>query len=402
MAADDPNPDVELKKLVDDFKKAGDDVRKFAETSAAEMKNLGAITNETKEKADKALTEMNAIGLRMTDIEQKMVRRSGADPTEQRKTIGQIVVDDKGIQDLMERKNGAARVIVEMKDIMSGPGSWGSGVSPTSSLVVAERVPIIQPPMRQLVVRDLLMPGTTASNAIEYPVETDDPASTAAAPVSEGARKPQSDIRFDLRNVPVRTIAHFMKASRQILDDAPMLMSYIDGRLVYGLGYAEEFQLLYGDGTGQNLLGIIPQATAYVAAFAPTNPTNIDTLRLASLQATNAYYPATGYTLHPTDWAKIELTKDTQGRYIVGQPETEIAARLWGLPVVQTPAMQVGHFLTGSFRLAAQIFDRMQKEVMISTEDQDNFVRNMVTIRAEERLALAVYRPAAFIYGTLT
>jgi HK97 family phage major capsid protein len=289
-----------------------------------------------------------------------------------------------------------------MKDIMSGPGSWGSGVSPTSSLVVAERVPIIQPPMRQLVVRDLLMPGTTASNAIEYPVETDDPASTAAAPVSEGARKPQSDIRFDLRNVPVRTIAHFMKASRQILDDAPMLMSYIDGRLVYGLGYAEEFQLLYGDGTGQNLLGIIPQATAYAAAFAPTNPTNIDTLRLASLQATNAYYPATGYTLHPTDWAKIELTKDTQGRYIVGQPETEIAARLWGLPVVQTPAMQVGHFLTGSFRLAAQIFDRMQKEVMISTEDQDNFVRNMVTIRAEERLALAVYRPAAFIYGTLT
>ena len=74
---------------------------------------------------------------------------------------------------------------------------------------------------------------------------------------------------------------------------------------------------------------------------------------------------------------------------------------MWGLPVAEADAMPAGSFLTGAFGLAAQIFDRMEADVMISTEDQDNFVRNMVTILGEERLALVVRRPAALIYGTL-
>jgi HK97 family phage major capsid protein len=106
--------------------------------------------------------------------------------------------------------------------------------------------------------------------------------------------------------------------------------------------------------------------------------------------------------LHPTDWAKIELTKDAQQRYIVGDPQSQLSRTLWGLPVVTSFSMQVTKFLTGSFRYGAQIFDRMSMEVLISTENADDFVRNMITIRAEERLAFAVYRPAAFIYGTLT
>ena len=207
---------------------------------------------------------------------------------------------------------------------------------------------------------------------------------TGAAVVSEGQLKPQTNITFDLKSTPVRTIAHYMKASRQIMDDAPQLRSIIDGRLPYGLGYVEETELLYGDGTGQHLFGIIPQATAYAAAFTPSLPSNIDTLRLASLQATLALYPATGYVLHPTDWGKIELTKDTMGRYIVGDPTGVLRKRLWTLPVVDTPAMQVGRFLTGAFRLGAQIFDRMTIEVLMSTENDLDFVRNMITIRAEE------------------
>ena len=395
------SPELELKGLTEDLKKATDEVKTFAERVEKEMKNLGAATDETKANADKALTEMNTISQRLTDVEQKMARRTGGDPPQQLKSLGQYVTDDEKVKALLELKNGQARVTVELKDILSGPGTWGPGVSPSNSLVIADRQPIVQPPMRQLVVRDLITPGSTTSNAIEYPVETDNPAVTGAAVVSEAALKPQSNITFDLKSVPVRTLAHWMKASRQIMDDVPQLRSYIDGRLRYGLGYVEENELLYGDGTGQHILGIVPQATAYAAAFTPANLQNIDILRLAALQATLALYPASGYVLHPTDWAKIELTKDAQQRYIVGDPQNQIAKRLWALPVVDTPAMQVGKFLTGAFRMGAQIFDRLSIEVMISTEDQDNFVRNMVTIRAEERLALAVYRPAAFIYGTL-
>jgi HK97 family phage major capsid protein len=394
---------TELKQLAVDLKNATDEVKKFAEKAQAEMKALGDVTAETKANADKALSAMNELGARVGEIEQKMARRPGDGPA-QSKSIGQLVVENEEVKALLQRKNGQARVTIELKDIMSGSATWGTGVSAATSLVIPERVGMVQAPLRPLVVRDLVMPGSTTSNAIEYAVETDDPQSAAsnkAAVVSEGALKPQSNITFDLKSTPVRTIAHFMKASRQILDDAPMLQSTIDGRLRWGLQYVEEGEILYGDGTGQHLFGIVPQATAYSAAFTPTALQNIDTLRLAALQATLALYPASGFVLHPTDWAKIELTKDAQNRYIVGDPTGAIGKRLWNLPVVDTQAMTVSHFLAGAFRMGAQLFDRMAIEVLISTEDQDNFVRNMITIRAEERVALAVYRPKAFTYGTL-
>ena len=398
--ATDPNPEVELKALVVDLKKATDDVKTFAETAQTELKNLGTITQETKDKADKALTDMNTLSERLTAVEQKMVRGGPGDPAEL-KSLGDLVIENEAVKDLMSKKNGQARMSIELKDITSGNPTVGAGRSPSTSLVQADRVGMVTPPMRQMVVRNLITPGTTSSSAIEYAVETDDPNVTAAAVVSEGQLKPQSNITFDLKSVPVRTIAHFMKASRQIMDDAPQLRSIIDGRLTYGLQFVEEGELLYGDGTGQHLLGIIPQAAAYAPAFAPTLPTAIDQLRLASLQATLALYPASGYVLHPTDWGKIELTKDTQGRYIVGDPTGVLGKRLWNLPVVDTQAMQVGHFLTGAFQLGAQIFDRMSIEILISTENDKDFVMNMITIRGEERLALAVYRPAAFIYGAM-
>src|SRR5690606_29707971 len=126
---------------------------------------------------------------------------------------------------------------------------------------------------------------------------------------------------------------HYAKASRQILDDAAQLRTYIDGRLRYGLAFKEEAQLLNGDGTGQNLLGIVPQATAYSAEFTPDSATAIDTMRLAMLQAALAEYPATGHVMHPTDWARIELTKDAGGQYIIGVPQGTASPTLWGLPV---------------------------------------------------------------------
>ena len=132
-------------------------------------------------------------------------------------------------------------------------------------------------------------------------------------------------------------------------------------------------------------------------ATAPTNA--LDKLRIAMLQAVLAEYPATGHVLNPIDWANIETLKDSAGGYIIGDPADGAAPRLWRLPVVETPAQTVNRFLTGAFRLGAQLFDREDANVEISTEDRDNFIKNMVTIRGEERLGLAVYRPEAFVFG---
>jgi HK97 family phage major capsid protein len=119
------------------------------------------------------------------------------------------------------------------------------------------------------------------------------------------------------------------------------------------------------------------------------------------LQPVIALLPVSGTVLNPTDWTKIEMLKDGMGRYLIGDPQGVVQKRLWGLPVVDSLAMTAGTFLTGSFKQAAQIFDRMTVEILMSTENVDDFEKNMVSIRAEERLALVVKRPTAFITGNL-
>jgi HK97 family phage major capsid protein len=233
-------------------------------------------------------------------------------------------------------------------------------------------------------------------NTLEYVKETG--FTNNAAPVAEGASKPESDIQFDLLTTSAKVIAHWTKASKQVLSDISQLRSLIDQRLLYGLAYVEEAQLLKGDGTGQNLNGIIPQATAYAAPISLADINIMDVLRLAMLQAALAEYPATGHVMHPTDWAGIETLKDSQGRYIIGNPQGTTGPTLWGLPVVATQAMTVRKFLTGAFKLGAQVFDRWDARVETGYVN-DDFIKNLVTVLAEERLALAVYRPEAFIYG---
>lgn len=180
-----------------------------------------------------------------------------------------------------------------------------------------------------------------------------------------------------------------------------MLQSYIDGRMTYGLKLKEEMQLLNGDGTGSNLSGILPQATAFADPASMASYTIMDQIRLAALQATLAEYPASGIVLNPIDWAKLELAKDENANYIIGKPQGTLVNTLWRLPVVETTAIAAGTFLTGAFRLGAQLFDRWNLSIEIATQNEDDFVKNLVTILCEERLALAVYRPEAFITGAL-
>ncbi|ECU0370560.1 phage major capsid protein, partial [Salmonella enterica] len=169
---------------------------------------------------------------------------------------------------------------------------------------------------------------------------------------------------------------------KQILDDFAQLQSTVDAEMRYGLKYVEEQEILFGDGTGVHLHGIVPQASAFSAEFRVEQQNGIDDLRLAMLQAQLARFPASGHVLHFIDWAKIELTKDTLGRYILANPSGLTGPTLWGLPVVATEAAAFkGKFLTGAFNAGAQIFDREDANVVISTENADDFEKNMISIR---------------------
>lgn len=398
VAANGPAMPAEFESLTRQLKEAADDVKKQAETSQAEMKNLGKLTAETKEAADKALVKHNELDARLKEIEQKLVRGPGG--PEQVKSLGQTVTDNEDVKAFLARKTRGS-VGVKVKAIISAATADADGSAGAN--IVPQRIPgIIASPQRRMTIRDLMTPGRTSSNSVEYVRETGFTNNAATVSETAGTTKPQSELKFALEMGAVTTIAHFVIATKQILDDVPQLQSYIDGRLRYGLMLQEEAQLLNGSGTGTDLNGIYTQATAFVAPINPTsagNLTKIDIIRLAMLQAVLAEYPANGIVMHPSDWADIELTKTNEGAYLFANPQGGSDPRLWRLPVVETQAMTIDKFLVGAFALGSQIFDREDANVEISTEDSDNFRKNLVTIRAEERLASVVYRPEAFVKG---
>lgn len=382
----------DLDGLKASIQNVSEQVKNFAEDVAGKMKAGETITAELKEKSDKALSELGEMRSIVQELEQKAARPAQPQNTEAQ-TPGSIFINDEKVKKFMAEKASRGRVRIDMAAITSGNQSAGATIAPPM------RVPgFVAIPDRRMTVRDLLTPGRTSQNAIQFVVE--EGFTNRAAHVSEGGLKPQSDIRFELVTKSVATIAHWMLASKQVLDDSPMLQSHIDGRLRYGLAYVEEDQLLNGDGTGTNIHGIIPQAADYSAPISNVQAeTMIDTVRLALLQSELAEFPATGIILHPTDWTRIELTKDGENRYIFAQPQSLASPRLWNRPVVATQAMEEDEFLVGAFQLGAQVFDREDANVEVSTEDSDNFRKNLITIRAEERLVLAVYRPEAFVTG---
>ena len=387
---------VQLKAVNDLLDQRDQEIKAFAEKANKEIKEHGTILTETKTVLDGLVKDGLGLQDRLQDIEQKMARRFAANEPAEQKSVGEQLSDSDDYQALTTKGRGIARLnlkaVTNITSATTGTGGVGVGIQPTR---VAG---IITDPERQFTIRDLIMPGRTASNAVEFVQETGFQ-NMAAPQAGEGALKAQSDLSFGMVTTTVKTIAHWFKASKQVLSDIPLLQSYINGRAIYGLKYKEEEQILAGDGTGQNLLGLIPQATTFNEALRKTGDTKIDTLRRAILQVRVAEYRASAIALNPVDWADIELTKDSTGSYIWVNVQEGGVQRLWKLPVVDSNAVPEGEFLVGAMNIAAQVFDREDAAVEVSTEDGDNFRTNMVTIRAEERLALAVYRPESFVHG---
>lgn len=384
---------TEITKAVD---KLTDSVREKAEKAIAEAQRGIKMTEDQKGIIDELMTKQNAARAELDELLQKMARR-GAEQGEQHHTAGAKFANSAELKAAMSSGLRAGQSItVGVKAITSLPNSAGSAVTPDV------QSGILALPRRRLVVRDLIAPGRTNKNLIQYFKESG--FTNAAGPVAENTRKPESGMTLTPADAKVIKLAHFIKATTEILDDLPALQSMIDDRLRYGLQFVEEAQLLMGSGVGNNLNGLYTQATAFAAPAGTTTngATRIDVLRLAFLQAELALYPADGAVLNPTDWALIEMEKDAQGRYIIGNPQGTINPTLWGRSIVTSLSMAQDTFLAGSFRSSAQLFDREAANVVVSTENEDDFVNNRVTILAEERLALAVYRPEGLIKGDLT
>lgn len=382
----------EVKEVKGLLKDVNDKLKASAEAAKKEIQLHEQMSQETKLNVDKLLITQGELNARLQAAEQLIVKMEtdGTGRNELPKSMGQMVIES----DIFNSFSGKGTFTVPVKNaITSLVGSAGTLIEP-------QKLGFVGPGLQRLTIRDLLTWGRTTSNSLEYVRETG--FTNNAEVVSENPTndKPESDISFELDSAPVATIAHWINASKQVLADAAMLASYIDGRLRYGLKIKEEAQLLKGSGVGLNITGLITAATAYANPGVTVQvETAIDRLRLAMLQVTLAEYEADGIVLSPIDWCAIELTKTTDNQYLFTTPTGLVVPSLWGRPVVSSQSMTAGDFLVGAFAMAAQGWDREDANVTVSTENKDNFVKNMVTILCEERVGLTIFRPEALVEG---
>lgn len=351
-------------------------------------KHFAAFASAAEERITKAADTIDDVKGRVTDLERRGARER--DVTEAPVSWGSTFIESKKQEIEALAKSTKGSVGLSLKALTTGTTSGGPLTQPY-------RDSTTMMPRRRLTVRDLLSVVSIASGSVEYARQT--ARATGAAAVAEGAAKPESSLAFELVTLPTRVIAHWTKASRQILDDAPQLGDMIDVEMRSGLALAEEGQLLLGSGSGQNLTGLVPAATAFSDPTGIVSPTMLDKVSAGILQVNLADFEANGIVLHPTDWTKIGLLKDAGGNYILGNPGETTEPRLFGLPVVRTSALPAGHFLIGDFAAAATLYDRWEPRVEVGFE-LDDFTKNLVTILAEERLALAIRQSAALVYGT--
>lgn len=313
----------------------------------------------------------------------------------------------KGIVDGRVPRGGAGAAMAreqEYKTLVTGLDNASGG-----ALILSQQLPMLDLPLRPLGIRDVITVGQTSSDTLEYPMVTaltNNAAPVAEATATTGASgtKPESGFTLTRTSTTVKTIAHWIPATKRALADAGQVRTMIDNFLRYGLAEELEDQIIAGSGAGENLLGILNTPGLTVQAYdgSVVGREVLTTLRRARTKVrTVGRANPTAYLMNPLDWEAIDLMADNEGRYYYGGPTVLGSPRVWGLPVVENEGMTQGRALVGDLRTVV-LWDREQASIQVTDSHSDFFIRNMVAILAEIRAALGVLRPAAIVDVDLT
>lgn len=392
---------AEIKSAVE---KRDAEVKQYGEATEATRKALTAAT----ERLDSIKHDMERIDARVVEMEKAAQRQFAGEQVA--KSYGQQFVESDAFKGARSNGTDAFRVTKTISGLAASAGA----------LVRPDRRPdVVSNPDRPMFIRELIQSIPTSSNAVEVmrenvftnnaAVQAPSSPSTAIG-AGEWQTKGQSNVTYSLVTVPVRTMAHWIPASRQVLSDAPMLQRLIDSKLMYGLNLLSDAQLLFGDGTNQNLTGLMVDAgvesVGQIAAgtTAANRPgAMLDHIRAAITRCqTFEYYNVNGVVLNPQDWGTLETAKGSDGHYIWVSVPTGGESRLWRVPVIVSNAMTVGNFLLGDWTMGATIYDREQMDIRVSESHSDYFVKNGVAILAEERYGFGIELPKAFCKGQFT
>jgi len=413
---------AEQQEIVDSMQVEGTTVIADSEKKDAFRANMAEI-DEMKSLID-GMTSLRDISAWSSEAEYKSVAAEVAAGVEREvlrgQTVGEAFLSSAEFKSLDGGRNGVnMHAPFEAKSLSTKdvyPELPGGAHTAPGAFGTVQRDGIVPIAQRRSRVRDLFPTRTTNAAVIEYFRQTGfvtqqgwsgNNASVvpdyANGAFSDTNGKPQSTMTFTGEQAPVRTIAHWEAAHRNVLADEPQLRSIIDNELLYGLRIHEDHQILQGTGTGEDLQGVRNAGIQTYNQSTNATDNKADAIRRAATLAYLAYYEPTGVIVHPSDWEDMELAKNTQGTYLLAMSVANGAdSRIWRIPVIDTPAIDAGTALVGAFGTGAQLYDREAATIRISENHADFFIRNAIVVLAEERLALAVKRPEAFVEVTFT
>lgn len=380
------------------------DLKGFITKAQEEQASTGTVLAETKSAIDEINNRIDSL---QVEIERK-------DRSEKATPLIETLKANEQLQKMIRpggdvRRSGPVTIELSAKqvaDILTKTTVTTTAVGwPTHGVMPTERMPgIVAEARRQLRMRDVI-PGRATNFGEIYFVKVNSGMSDGQ-PQIETSPKHENAVTFTTASERVKTIASWIPASKQVLADWGELESFLRTSLAYYVDKELDEQILAGAGTGENLNGIITQATAFNTALLPSpglgwNLADVIGTAIQQIGEANEVNPTT-VVMHTRDWWKIQLTKDGEDRYLFGGPNSMQGPSMWGLTVVVTNAISAGTFLVGA--ATPDVVEMRYREGMtveISTEHEDYFVRNMVAIRAELRAALVARRPQAWIYGSL-
>lgn len=336
-------------------------------------------------------------------------------PTRETRSFGRQITDSEDYKAMVAGKAKAGTVDVKVAATIDEGiiPAYSGGAGLAGQLNQPEFLPGIVPlKFQPLTIADLMPSGTTANSSVSYVIESAFQDLTAT--VSEKGTKPQLDLTLTRRQDNVTKIANVAKVTDEMFQDQPAFQSYLTNRMIFGIQRVEEANLLNGNGTPPNLQGILQRSGLATTVTTAAGLTAMKAMvgiynQITALRAVSFVEPD-GLVIHPTDWQTIRLGVDGQQQFYAGGPFTGAygnpapsnLANLWGLKAVITTAIAQGTVLVGGFAESAQIFRNQGISVQMTDSNVDDFVNNLITLRAEERLALAVYRPAGFGKVVLT
>ena len=424
----------QLAKLVADMQGLADAAEKAGDYSAEDRNKMVDMAGEAKQLKDDLVAEAAATkaaeGLADTKafLAELGVQDRPATVFDDKppapaagKSLGEAFVKSPEYQDFLSRfarKDQTGQWVIprDTRGIqsasmqMAGFKTLVTGASPTSAGAVVENMrymPITDlVPFRPLSIRALCTQASTVSDTVEFvrvTGKTNNAAPVAEATATSGTSgtKPESGMALDVVTTPVETLAHWIPITKRAAADAGQLRVMIDTFLREGLAIVEEDQILNGNGTSPNLRGILQTPGLLTVGSAGTDlDAIVDAIRVLWVTGKRR---ATGMVVHPNDWFStgFVLAKDANGGYMIADPNGDPtgARNLWGLQVAVSEAMTENTILVGDFRYAI-VWDREQAGISVADQHADFFIRNMLAILAEERLAFGVLDPEAFITVT--